>query len=125
MGPLALGHLGDWVRACAIPKPTQPYCVARHGDNPCWLALLLPGGLLWGPGPLRSGLPPAWERLGISGASSTSLVVACELLGFRYSTKKTPCFPHEVNPIKSAIFFLGYPLNLGSFRAGSYFYGFP
>jgi len=34
------------------------------------------GGLPSGPGPPRSGLPPAWERLGAAGASPTSLAAA-------------------------------------------------
>ena len=111
-----------WARARAIPQPCR---AARRGDSPCWLALQPAGGLPSGPGPLRSGLPPAGERLSAAGASSTSLVAAGELLGFPHSAKKTSCFPHEINPVKSAIFFLGCPLNLGSFRAGSYFFRFP
>jgi len=122
LGPEGLGPLGTWARARAIPQPCR---AARRGDSPCWLALQPAGGLPSGPGPLRSGLPPAGERLSAAGASSTSLVAAGELLGFPHSAKKTSCFPHEINPVKSAIFFLGCPLNLGSFRAGSYFFRFP
>jgi len=47
-----------------IPQPTQPCRAVRCGDSPCWLALHPAGGLPSGPGPLRSGLPPAGERLG-------------------------------------------------------------
>jgi hypothetical protein len=107
---------------------TQPCRAARHGDSPCWLALQPAGGvggLPSGPGPLRSGLPPAGERLGANGASPTSLAAVGELPGFPHSYKKTSCFPREFNLVKSAIFFCGCPLNLGSFRAGSYFCGFP
>jgi hypothetical protein len=46
-------------------------------------------GLPSGPGPLRSGLPPAGERLGAAGASPTSLAAAGELPGFPHSYKKT------------------------------------
>jgi hypothetical protein len=59
---------------------TQPCRAARRGDCPCWLALhpALPSG----PGPMRSGLPPAGERLGAAGASPTSLAAAGDNLSF-------------------------------------------
>jgi hypothetical protein len=82
----------------------SPTSLAAAGDSPCWLALSPAGGLPSGPGPPRSGLPPAWERLGAAGASPTSLAAAGELPGFPHSYKKTSCFPHEINPVKSAIF---------------------
>jgi len=88
-----------------IPQPTQPCRAARRGDSSCWLALELAGGLPSGPGPQRSGLPPAGERLGAAGASPTSLAAANELPGFPHFYKKTSCFPREINPLKSAIFF--------------------
>jgi hypothetical protein len=45
------------------------------------------------------------ERLGAVGASPTSLAAASELPGFPHFYKKTSCFPREINPLKSAIFF--------------------
>ena len=62
------------------------------------------GGLPSGPGPLRSGLPPAGERLGAARASPMSLAAVSELLGFPDSAKKTSCFPHAINLVKSSIF---------------------
>jgi len=73
-----------------------------HAAMSCSLAR---GGLPSSLGPLRSGLPPAGERLGAARASSASLGAAGELLGFPHSNKKTSCFPHEINPVKSATFF--------------------
>ena len=32
------------------------------------------------------------------------VAAACGLLVFPHSAKKTSCFPHEINPVKSAIF---------------------
>ena len=90
--------------AAAGTAGASPTSLAAAGDSPCWLALSPAGGLPSGPGPPRSGLPPACERLGAAGASPTSLAAAGELPGFPHSYKKTSCFPHEINPVKSAIF---------------------
>ena len=83
-----------------IPQPCRD-----AGTAPAGLLSIQRGGLPLGPGPLRSGLPPAGERLGAAGASLTSLAAAGELPGFPHSYKKTSCFPREINPVKSAIFF--------------------
>ena len=32
------------------------------------------------------------------------VAAACGLLVFPHSANKTSCFPHEINPVKSAIF---------------------
>src|SRR3990172_4650074 len=82
----------------------SPTSLAAAGESPCWLALSRAGGLPSGPGPPRSGLPPAWERLGAAGGSPTSLAAAGGMPGFPHSYNKTSCFPHEINPVKSAIF---------------------
>ena len=81
----------------------MPRCATR--GQPLLACSAAAGGLPSGPGPLRSGLPPAGERLGAAGASPTSLAAAGEMPGFPHSYKKTSCFPHEINPVKSAIFF--------------------
>ena len=106
-------------RARRASPPRAPAPLAGQACRP-------PRGQAWG-ARLEAGASARarpWQPRGQSVVPARRPRAAGELLCSPHVAMITGSFPHPIRPVKSIIFLCAFPQNLGSFRAGSYFYEF-